>query len=265
MEEEENDNISYTGRDIPTPTTRGSTTRTYTHQNFLKNTSHIPLQLDDQMFKRGHSNIDSFSILPLNTMTMSSAYSPTASVYDYPSRTISPWNASQEDHQLPPILIPPPSIRVITPFPDHTTSHSPPPAIRYPKRLSTPKLITRARHQECRSQSAAHAALIAQTSQLMGWRLMDAIQVFHPRSSNRGTMPPPPRPNRPSPISDKEEEETLVNNIVNSPTPIPIRLRPIDLVPYSPTPSLQHDLHLIDALEHGEAMSAPLQEYPRQY
>ena len=91
----------------------------------------------------------------------------------------------------------------------------------------------------------------------MGRRLVDAIQVFHPQSPNRGTTPPPPHPNRPSPISD-EEEEMLVNNIVDSPTPIPIRLHPIDLVPYSPTPSLQHDLHLIDALEHSEAMSAPL-------
>ena len=93
---------------------------------------------------------------------------------------------------------------------------------------------------------------------------MDAIQVFRPRSPNRGTTPPPPQPNRPSLISD-EEEETLVNNIVDSPTPIPIHLRPIDFVPYSPMPSLQHDLHLIDALEHGEAMSAPLREYPQQY
>ena len=39
----------------------------------------------------------------------------------------------------------------------------------------------------------------------------------------------------------------------------------LDLVPYSPTPSLQHDLHLINALEHSEAMSAPLREYPRQH
>ena len=257
MEEEENDNISYTGRDIPTLTTHGSTTRTYIHQNFLKSTSHIPLWLDDQMFKRGHLNIDNFSILPLNTTTMSSAYSPTASVYNYPSCAISPWNASQEDHQLPPISMSPPSIHVITPFPDQTTSHSPPPAVRYPEQLPTPELITRACRQERRSQSAAHAALITQTSQLMGWHLMDAIQVFRPHSPNRGTTPPPPRPNRPSPISD-EEEETLANNIVDSPTPIPIRLHPIDLVPYSPTPSLQHGLHLIDALEHGEAMSAPL-------
>ena len=113
MKEEENDNISYTGRDIPTSTTHGSTTRTYTHQNFLKNTSHIPLWLDDQMFKRGHLNIDSFSTVPLNTTTMSSAYSPTASVYDYPSRTVSPWNASQEDHQLPPISMLPPHVHVI--------------------------------------------------------------------------------------------------------------------------------------------------------
>ena len=133
MEEEENDNISYTGRDIPTLTTHGSTMRTYTHQNFLKNTSHTLLRLDDQMFKRGHLNIDSFSILPLNTTTMSSAYSPTASVYNCPSRAISPWNASQEDHQLPPIPMSPPSICVITPFPSQTTSHSPPSAICYPK------------------------------------------------------------------------------------------------------------------------------------
>ena len=125
MEEEENDNILYTGRDIPTPTTCGSTTRTYTHQKFLKNTSHIPLRLDDQMFKRRHLNINSFSILPLNTMTMSSAYSPTASIYDYPSCAISPLNASQKDHQLPPISMSPPPICVINPFPDQTTSHSP--------------------------------------------------------------------------------------------------------------------------------------------
>ena len=98
----------------------------------------------------------------------------------------------------------------------------------------------------------------------MGWHLADVIQVFRPHSPNRGTTPHPPRPNRPSPISNKEEE-TLVNNIVDSPTPIPIHLCPIDLVPYSPTPSLQHDLHLIDALEHSEAMSTPLREYPRQY
>ena len=98
----------------------------------------------------------------------------------------------------------------------------------------------------------------------MGWRLTDAIQVFCPCSPNRGTTPPPPRPNRPSPISN-EEEETLVNNIIDSPAPIPIHLRPIDFVPYSLTPSLQHNLHLIDALEHSEAMSTPLQEYPRQY
>ena len=161
MEEEENGNILYTGRDIPTPTTRGSTMRTYMHQNFLKNISHIPLWLDNQMFKRRCSNIDSFSILPLNTTTMSSAYSPTASVYNYPSHAISSWNASQEDHQLPPILMSPPPIRVITPFPDQTTSHSPPPAIRYPERLSTPKLITRACRQERCSQSVVHAALIA--------------------------------------------------------------------------------------------------------
>ena len=209
MEEEENDNISYTGRDIPTPTTHGSTTRTYTHWNFLKSTSHILLRLNDQVFKRGHSNINNFSIFPLNTMTMSSAYSPTASVYDYPSRAVSPWDASQEDHQLPPILMLPPSVHVITPFPDQTTSHSPPPAIRYPECLPTPELITRACHQERHSQSAAHTALITQTSQLMGRRLVDAIQVFHPRSPNRGTTPPPPHPNRPSLISD-EEEETLV-------------------------------------------------------
>ena len=98
----------------------------------------------------------------------------------------------------------------------------------------------------------------------MGWHLTDAIQVFHPCSPNRGTTPPPPQSNRPSPISD-EEEETLVNNIVDSPAPIPIHLHPIDFVPYSPMPSLQHDLHLIDALEHSEAMSTPLQEYPQQY
>ena len=158
----------------------------------------------------------------------------------------------------------PPPVCIITPFPDQTTSHSPPPAICYPEQLSTPELITKACHQECRSQSAAHAALITQMSQLMGWHLMDAIQVFCPHSSNRGTTPPPPQPNRPSLISD-EEEETLVNNIINSPAPILICLCPIDFVPYSPTPSLQHDLHLIDALEHGEAMSAPLQEYPQQY
>ena len=237
MEEEENDNILYTGRDIPTPTTHGSTTRTYTHQNFSKNTFHIPLQLDDQMFKRGHSDIDSFSTPSLNTTIMSSAYSSTASVYDYPSRAVSPWNASQEDHQLPPISMSPPPVCIITPFPDQTTSHSPPPAIYYPEQLSTPELVTRARRQERRSQSAAHAALITQTSQLMGWHLTDAIQVFHPHSPNRGTTPPPPRPNRPSPISN-EEEETLVNNIVDSPAPIPIRLCPIDFIPYSPTPSL---------------------------
>ena len=216
------------------------------------------------MFKRGHSNVDSFSIPPLNTTTMSSTYSPTASVYNYPLCAIYPWNASQEDHQLPPILMSPPPVCVITPFPDQTTSHSPPSAICYPERLSTPKLITKAHCQEHCSQSAAHATLIAQTSQLMGWRLMDAIQVFRPHSPNRGTTPPPPRPNRPSLISN-EEEETLVNNIVDSPAPIPIRLRPIDFVPYSPTPSLQHNLLLIDALEHSEAMSAPLWEYPRQY
>ena len=70
---------------------------------------------------------------------------------------------------------------------------------------------------------------------------------------------------RPKGVTSDEEEETLVNNIINSPAPIPICLCPIDFVPYSPTPSLQHDLHLIDALEHGEAMSAPLQEYPQQY
>ena len=139
----------------------------------------------------------------------------------------------------------PPPVHVITPFPDQTTSHSPPPAIHYPEWLSTPELITRAHHQERRGQSAAHAVLITQTSQLMGWRLMDAIQVFHPHSPNTGTTPPPPWPNRPSPISD-EEEEMLVNNIVDSSAPIPICLCPIDLVPYSPTPSLQHDLHLID-------------------
>ena len=264
MEEEENNNISYTGRDIPTPTTYGSTMRTYMHQNFLKNTSHILLWLDNQMFKRGHSNIDSFPIPSFNTTTMSFAYSSTASVYDYPSHAISPWNAFQEDHQLPPILMSPPPICIITPFPDQTMSHSPPPAIHYPEWLSTPELIAKACCQERRSQSAAHAALITQTSQLMGWHLMDAIQVFCPRSPNRGTTPPPPRPNRPSLISN-EEEEMLVNNIVDSPTPIPIHLCPIDLVPYSPTPSLQHDLHLINALEHGEAMSAPLQEYPQQY
>ena len=133
MEEEGNDNISYTGRDIPTPTTHGSTMRTYTHQNFSKNTSCIPLWLDDQMFKRGHSNIDSFPIPSFNTTTMSSAYSPTASVYDYPLHAISPWNASQEDHQLPPISMSPPPIHIITPFPDQTMSHSSPPAIRYPE------------------------------------------------------------------------------------------------------------------------------------
>ena len=91
----------------------------------------------------------------------------------------------------------------------------------------------------------------------MGWCLTDMIQVFHPCSPNRGATPPPPRSNRPPPISD-EEEETLVNNIVDSPTLIPIHLHPIDFVLYLPTPSLQHDLHLIDALEHSEAMSAPL-------
>ena len=93
---------------------------------------------------------------------------------------------------------------------------------------------------------------------------MNAIQVFCPHSPNRGTTPPPPQPNRPSLISNKEEE-ALVNNIINSPTPIPIHLRPIDLVPYSLMPSLQHDLYLIDALENGEAMSAPLHKYPQQY
>ena len=98
----------------------------------------------------------------------------------------------------------------------------------------------------------------------MGWCLVDAIQVFRPCLPNRGTTPPPPCPNRPSLISDKEEE-MLVNNIVDSPTPISIRLCPINLIPYSPTPSLQHNLHLIDALKHGEAMSAPLREYPWQY
>ena len=198
MEEEENDNILYTGRDIPTPTTHGSTTRTYTHQNFSKNTSYIPLWLDNQMFKEGHSNVNNFPIPPLNITTMSSAYSPTASVYNYPSHTVSPWNASQEDHQLPPISMSPPLVRVITPFSDQTMSHSPPQTIHYLKRLSTPELIASACHQECRSQSAAHVALIAQTSQLMGWRLTDAIQVFCPHSPNRGITPPLPRPNRPS-------------------------------------------------------------------
>ena len=56
-----------------------------------------------------------------------------------------------------------------------------------------------------------------------------------------------------------------MNNIVNSPTPIPICLCPIKFIPYLPTPSLQHNLHLIDALKHGKAMSAPLWEYPQQY
>ena len=216
------------------------------------------------MFKRKNLNINNFPILTLNNTTMSSAYFSTHSVHDYPSCTISLWNASQEDHQLPLILMLPPSVHIMTPFLDQTMSHSPPSAFRYPKWLSIPKLINRACHQECHSQSVAHVALIAQTSQLMGWHLMDAIQVFRPCSPNRGTTPPPPWPNRPSPISDKEEE-TLVNSIADSSTPIPIHLCLIDLVPYSLTPSFQHDLHLIDAFEHGEAMSTPLWEYPQQY
>ena len=175
MGEKGNINILYIGRDTPTPTTHGSTTRTYMHLNFSKNISLIPLWLDDQMFKRRHLNINIFFIISLNTTTMSSTYSPTASVHDYPSSTISSWNASQKDHQLPPILILPPPACVMTPFLDQTMFHSPPPAIHYPKWLPTPKLITRACHQEHCSQSAAHVALIAQTSQLMGWCLTDAI------------------------------------------------------------------------------------------
>ena len=92
MDKEGNDNILYTERDTPTSITHGSTTRTYTHQNFSKSTSLIPLWLDNQMFKR-HLNVDNFPILSLNTTTMSSTYSPTASVHNYPSRAISPWNA----------------------------------------------------------------------------------------------------------------------------------------------------------------------------
>ena len=131
----------------------------------------------------------------------------------------------------------PPPVRIMTPFPDQTTSHSPPLAICYLKRLSISELIARACCQECHSQLAAHAALIAQTSQLIGWHLTDGIKIFHPHSPNRDTTSPPPQPNKPSLISNGEEE-TLVNNIVNSPAPIPIHLHPIDLIPYSSTPSL---------------------------
>ena len=122
MDEEGNVNISYTGRDTLTLTTHGSTTRTYTHWNFSKNTSLIPLQLDNQLFKRKNLNINSFPILTLNNTMMSFAYSSTASVHDYPSCTVSPWNASQEDHQLPLILMSPPPVRIMTPLPDQTMS-----------------------------------------------------------------------------------------------------------------------------------------------
>ena len=175
MDEEGNINISYIRRATLTPTTCGLIIRTYMHLNFSKNAHLILLQLDDQMFKRRHSNVNIFFILSLNTTTMSSAYSLMASVHDYPFRAVSIWNASQEDHQLPPILMLPPPIHAITLFPDQTTSHSPPSTIHYPAWLLTLRLITRACHQERCSQLAAHAALIAQTSQLMEWHLTEVI------------------------------------------------------------------------------------------
>ena len=107
---------------------------------------------------------------------MSSAYCPSASIYNYPSQAVSPWTTSQEDHQLPDLGTPP--SRPITPYPNQTTSSTPPRTLLYPSRMTTPELITRGQLQERRNQLAIHIAMAAQAVQMMGWSLQDIIQNF---------------------------------------------------------------------------------------
>jgi hypothetical protein len=118
------------------------------------------------MFKRNLDQPpkDSSSTLhpPLSNMT---DQSPTASIYDYPSRAVSPWNASDKDSQLPDLEYPP----------------TPPPLLTYPSRLPSPilnqvsHLLPSARIRERHHQAGIHAAMIATVPDAMGFPLAEAI------------------------------------------------------------------------------------------
>jgi hypothetical protein len=142
------------------------------------------------MFKRDPDQPpkDSFSTShpPLSNMT---DQSPTASIYDYPSRAVSPWHASDEDSQLPDLDYPP----------------TPPLSLTYPSRLPSPvidqigRLLPNARLRERYHQASVHAAMVATVPDAMGFPLAEAIRGFATRSP-RLARPPLPRQASPTPL-----------------------------------------------------------------
>jgi hypothetical protein len=85
----------------------GLITRTSTPPNFSKSITPPPLRLDDQMFKKNQEQPpkDSSTASHSSLLTMTDQ-SHTASIYDYPSKAVSPWNASDDNSQLPDLEYP---------------------------------------------------------------------------------------------------------------------------------------------------------------
>jgi hypothetical protein len=165
------------------------------------------------MFKRHYHQYltphSSFAPL-LYQMSDQSASAP---IYDYNSRAVSPWHASDEDNQLP----------------DLNQPYSPPstPSLHYPSRLTTPDMIEQVlpnalrdgRIRERRQQSAVHAAMIARVPGVLGFPLEEAIRGFAPRSPRIGAtlrtrlpspepIPIPPRIDTPFPTDILRPERT---------------------------------------------------------
>jgi len=156
--------------------TRGSITRTYTLQNFSKNTIPPPLRLDDQMFKRATKSLPRIPSLQQ-------------------SHTISTTTTNE-------------STRVNSPI-DERTSVAGFPYLGYPPHVSTPVLrrtiinatqlqaeaaaeaiitdserwgMPVARQQERMGQAAVHAAMIVQSALIFDVPISQAIRMFAPRS-----------------------------------------------------------------------------------
>ncbi len=99
--------------------TPGSITRTSMPPNYSNNIT-IPPRLDERMYKNTPAHHRKSSSPTLPTM---SDYSPSASIYDYPSRAQSPWVWNDTPHPKSAIYIP-----SRTPLPD------------YPREMTMPEL-----------------------------------------------------------------------------------------------------------------------------
>jgi hypothetical protein len=168
--------------------TRGSITKTYTPQNFSKNTIPPPLRLDDQMFKRATK-----SSLRIRNLQRSHTMSTTP--INESTRVNSPIDERTSIAGFPYLGYPP---RVSTPVLRRTVIN----ATQLQAEAAAEAIITDserwgmpvARQQERVGQAAVHAAMIVQSALIFDLPTSQAIRMFAPRSppASINTLPRTP-------------------------------------------------------------------------